>query len=224
MWLLGVLRALFFVEDMSADLTLCQGNWYYPNVTDFGYTVVTKSVTCDIPKAFLRVGHGDNKLKWKIESKGFHTTIALSFILNSTVDQMNCVWALYVPETSFLDISDAKDRELISPQYPKLHFAPLNFSSFDIQHRYQRVGGDGSIELLPPILFCIDSAGVEQIEIVRPQTFKTSIPVYTGHCKCFIGFITKSLPIVALIFNLIVIAKTFPHEEKHGIPTTGRRE
>ena len=73
------------------------------------------------------------------------------------VSESNCLWDLWLPETLFLDIGDAEDREA---QPLKLHFASINITLIAIQHRYQEVGKNGFIKIFRPLLFLSKTYGI----------------------------------------------------------------
>ena len=193
------------------DIKECDANWNYLSRRYFDKSrseIVTLSTACEIPEGFGLIDvSSDNKLTWTVETNGFHTAVNMKFQLDDRWNPKQCRWSLYIPETSFLDIGSAKDRELPSPHSPKLHFAPMTMTFFEIQHRYQPIGESGNISILPPIVFCSENGEIEKIEMERPQPIVTSIPVYSGSHKNVISVITKLLPIIAVLVHIYFMMK-----------------
>ena len=182
---------------------VCDGDWYWPHTDDFGRGIVTKAVNCSIPRPFEEKSSGVSQVSWNVQTNGFHTAIQLAFDLNGVGSE--CVWSMWISENSFLDVGDAKDRELIAPQYPKLHFAPLNVSFVEVQHRYQRVGELGRVALFPPIVFCKVDGVVKLVPASRPDPLEVHVPVYDGRHAEVIGRVTMLLPVVAVIVHVGVL-------------------
>ena len=186
-------------------MAVCDGDWFWPRGGDFGRVIVTRPVNCSMPRVLEESASGASEVVWRVQTNGFHTAIELAFDLEQEMGS-ECVWSMWMSENSFLDVGDAKDRELIAPQYPKVQFAPLNVSFVEVQHRYQRVGESGTVVLFPPVVFCKVDGAVRLVPASRPEPVEVHVPVYDGRYAEVIGRVTMVLPVVAVILHVGVIA------------------
>jgi hypothetical protein len=161
----------------------------------------TFPVRCQIPSELTAISTAIGSMDWTVSSHGFHTAFNLSF--SPSIDTDECLSVLYIPSTSFLDVGDAKDRELPAPQPPKFHYLSTKETFFEVQHRYQPLDGSGRVVIHPPILFC----GNEIVPVRRPEPFWQKLPIPTVlHSRMVFG-VTFILPIVAGVFQLAVLAR-----------------
>lgn len=204
---------IHFIENLFAfgnrsaapDIDNCSVLWNHPNRRIWDASareIVTLSTVCEKPADFeYSEGEHESKMIWNVETNGFHTAVNMKFSLEERWRPAKCRWSMYIPETSFVDIGSAEDRELMAPQNPKLHFAPMSTTFIEIQHRYQPVGAAGNISIMPPVVFCMEYGKWEKVDMERPAPITVSVPVYDGSHIRVVSMVVKALPIVALVIH-----------------------
>lgn len=184
----------------------CSKEQIFPRIDEFDLkSFSTKNLNCTILDTEQnRVDVSLNKIEWNVIHNGFHTTFKLNFNIYD-FNKDKCIYGMYIPEHSFLDISDAQDREYPSPQPPKIHFSPLNQTQFDIQHRYAIPDGKmHEIKILPPNVYCLNNKNeIVELNISKPNKVTIFIPSPSTNYKNVIYYIEILIPIVAVIYHFI---------------------
>jgi hypothetical protein len=91
----------------------------------------TRSVNCTIPAEFDAPSPATSDcLEWNVSAHGFHVTFNLTYTVSFSINLSHCLSILYIPSSSFLDVGDAKDRELPAHQPPKFHYLPASQAAF----------------------------------------------------------------------------------------------
>jgi hypothetical protein len=147
-------------------------------------------------------------MNWTVSANGFHT----AFNLSLDVDRAGCLFVLYIPPSSFLDIGDAQDRELPAPQPPKFHFFRTSEAFIEVQHRYKPLtGSTDRVQIFPPLLFCPRGTGAfELVPVVRPPPFVGSIPIPSSSLAPVVFRVTLLLPIAACLVQAVAVLRRDP--------------
>lgn len=194
------MRARPIIDRPPAFLSLCSIDSFRPNGFDKNFNVDSnfshKKISCD-PDSMLSIKNADPQIKlyWNVSTLGFHSTI-----FYHTNENRNCTILFFTPETSFLDVPEADDRELPTPQFPQIHFSSNLNGKVEIRHRYPRLNGPFSSTLYPPLLFC-DDLFIPSIPFSK-EFVNLPHPIFS---RTFITYVTIFLPILFLIFHIITV-------------------
>jgi hypothetical protein len=172
-------------------------------------SIQTKPTDCRLPPEFQTdTSENGHRMNWTVSANGFHTAFNLSLDL----DRPDCLFVLYIPPSSFLDIGDAQDREFPAPQPPKFHFFSTRETFFEVQHRYQPItGSTGQVQIFPPILFCPRGTdNFELVPVMRPPPFIGSIPIPSSSLAPVVFHVTLLLPIAACVVQAIAMLRRDP--------------
>lgn len=183
---------------------ICSNEEISPNFDNFGLkSFSTKNLNCTYIDSKTS-DNSSNNIEWDVKTNGYHTSFKMKFNIFD-YNKNNCIYGIYIPTSSFLDISDAQDREFPSPQPPKIHFSPLNQTQFEIQHRYTTPNGEKhEIEIFPPNVFCLnDKDEIRKINIKKPNKVRILIPSPSSTYKYLVYYFEIGIPIIAIISHII---------------------
>jgi hypothetical protein len=169
----------------------------------------TKPAKCQLPPDFQTdAPESGPRMNWTILAHGFHTAFNLSLDL----DRAGCLFVLYIPPSSFLDISDAQDREFPAPQPPKFHFFRTSNTFIEVQHRYKPFTGSTSqVQIFPPVVFCPRGTGdFELVSVARSPPFVGSIPIPSSFLEPVVFRVTLLLPVAASLIQMVAMLRRSP--------------